>query len=64
MIPASYMFKHVYQQNWLESAVVLKDVSKPRPTDGLLNKVGNLLAAILPRQGAPSRHYPSVHVYE
>ena len=65
MIPASYMFKDVYQQNWLDSAVVVSvDAPKPRLTDGLLTGFGSLLAAILPRQGASNRHYSSVHVYE
>ena len=64
MIPASYLFKDVYQQNWLESAIVSKDTPKLVPTDGLTTRIGSFLAAILRRQGAPDRHYGSVHVYE
>jgi hypothetical protein len=62
MIPASYMFKQVYQQHWETPDPIVQP--RRRFADGLLVPLGTILASLFARRERAARHRLGSHVYE
>lgn len=64
MIPASYLFRDVYQQHWETEALPDTEPHPVRFRDGLLTPLRILLTQLLQRHGKPGRIYFGTHAYD
>jgi hypothetical protein len=65
MIPASYLFKDLYQQHWEEdTSTPTLPVEQTRFTNGLTTPIYYRLAAILRKRDKAGRRYFGVHAYD
>ncbi len=63
MIPASYMFKDIYHQQWEQKASDSALTGGTSSTDGLITPTKLLFQAMLHRS-KPGRAYFGVHAYD
>jgi hypothetical protein len=64
MIPASYLFKDLYQQHWEEDTSTPAPIEHTRFNDGLTTPIHHLFTAIVRRRDKAGRRYFGVHAYD
>lgn len=63
MIPASYLFKDIYRQQWEREPLALAPTETRNPSGGVMTPLKAFLQALL-HQGKPGRAYFGVHAYD
>jgi hypothetical protein len=64
MIPASYLFKDVYHQQWEANLIEAEAVAHDNSSHGLLTPIRHLLHFMRNRHSKPGRAYFRVHAYD
>jgi hypothetical protein len=62
MIPASYMFKDIYHQQWEQEQTMPH--APEHHQSGVTTPAWHLMLALLHRRAKPGRHYFGVHAYD
>ena len=64
MIPASYLFKDVYQQHWEDPNAPVVANHRRRFFDGLTTPLAGAISAVFARRSRARDHYLGGHAYE
>ncbi|MBE0560892.1 MAG: hypothetical protein IH622_08755 [Ochrobactrum anthropi] len=64
MIPASYLFRDVYQQHWEEPDAPVVNHHRRRFFDGLTTPLAGAVSAVFARRSRARDHYRGSHAYE
>jgi hypothetical protein len=64
MIPASYLFKDIYHQQWEANQIQAEAVVNDNSSHGLLTPIRHFLQLMHNSRSKPGRAYFGIHAYD